>query len=207
MARSGSLAGCPFSTFSSSDRCGCIAASASLILPSSTRDCTQLWSWVSRSRWPSRKQVGAAVADVGQAELAAVEHRPGDGRAHALQGGVGLDQVRDPVVGLVDRARPAPRASPRRSVGRRSAGWCRWRQPRQDRRPRRHPCRRPPPADAGWRNRSPGCSCGSARSRNGSRTAAGASSAHGSSLKMVLPMRTVSASVIVVGAVIRWPLT
>ena len=56
VVRSGSLAGWPLSTLSSSDRCGCTAASASLILPSSTSDCTQLWSWVSRSSRPSRSR-------------------------------------------------------------------------------------------------------------------------------------------------------
>ena len=47
------------------------------------------------------QQVGPAVADVGQAELGAVEQGAGDRGAHAVERGVGLDQVGDPVVGLV----------------------------------------------------------------------------------------------------------
>ncbi len=54
--RSASLAGCPFSTLSNSERCGWTAASSSLILPSSISDCTHEWSWVSRSNRPSRKR-------------------------------------------------------------------------------------------------------------------------------------------------------
>ena len=37
------------------------------------------------------QQVGAASPMMRQAELSAVEHRPGDGRTHALQGEVGLN--------------------------------------------------------------------------------------------------------------------
>jgi hypothetical protein len=48
-------------------------------------------------------QVAAGVADVDQAELGAVEHRPAEGGAHALQGAVPGDQVGQLVVGGRDR--------------------------------------------------------------------------------------------------------
>ena len=64
---SASAPGWPLRTRSSSERCGWTAASASLIRPSSTSDCTQLWSWVRRRSVPVAQQVGAAVADVDQA--------------------------------------------------------------------------------------------------------------------------------------------
>jgi hypothetical protein len=48
------------------------------------------------------EQIGAAVPDVCETEIAAVEQAPGECRAHALQGKIGLDQFRDLVIGLVD---------------------------------------------------------------------------------------------------------
>jgi hypothetical protein len=52
------------------------------------------------------QQVGAGVADVGQAHLvAAVEHDRGDRRAHALDARVLLDDLAEPVVGPLHRAR------------------------------------------------------------------------------------------------------
>ncbi len=50
------------------------------------------------------EEVGPAVADVGQAEFDPVEHGPGEGGAHPVEVGIGLDEIGDPVVGLVDRA-------------------------------------------------------------------------------------------------------
>ena len=50
------------------------------------------------------EQVAPAVADVADADLAAVEQRCGDRRARALELGVLVDELGDPVVGAVDGA-------------------------------------------------------------------------------------------------------
>ena len=85
-------------------RCGWTRASSSVIRPSSIRLCTKVWSLVSWRERAVAQQVAAAVADVADADLGAVEERRGDGRAGAVDLGVLLDQLGDPVVGAVDRA-------------------------------------------------------------------------------------------------------
>ena len=152
------------------------------------------------------QQVGAAVPDVRETEIGAVEHGAGDRRAHTLQGKVGFNQFRDLVVGLVDgRASTSSMSSP-------VVGLSIFAIVSIATAEKRSPAAAPPMPSAttsrcGLACRSPGCSSGSGRSRSGRHSSAGGSSDHGSSLNMVLPMRTVSASVIVVGAVIRWPFT
>ena len=72
----GVVAGCPFSTFNSSERWGCIAACSSLDLPVVDEGlhpgvivCEPFQATVA-------VQVGAAVSDVRQTEPGAIEHRP-----------------------------------------------------------------------------------------------------------------------------------
>ena len=50
------------------------------------------------------EEVGAAVADVADPEPGAVEERDGGGGAGAVEGGVLVDQLADPVVGAVQGA-------------------------------------------------------------------------------------------------------
>ncbi len=53
---------------------------------------------------PGAEQVGAAVADVPERQLRAVEEREGGGRAGAAEAGVVVDELGDPVVGAVQGA-------------------------------------------------------------------------------------------------------
>ena len=161
VVRSGSLAGCPFSTFSSRDRCGWYAASSAEILPSSTRRLHPAVVVGEALEAAVPQQVGPAVADVHQPDPLPVEDGAGDCGAHALEGVVGGHQVGDPVVGVRDRrgepteqrvesgralfggavrrAGRSPSARSRRPVaGRRSAGLGR-RGPEQARRPAADP--------------------------------------------------------------------
>ena len=54
------------------------------------------------------EQVGAAVADVAHADPLAVEERDGGGGAGAVEGGVLVDQLGDPVVRAVQRVADQP---------------------------------------------------------------------------------------------------
>ena len=97
----------------------------------------------------------------------AVEHGPGDGGAHPVQGEIGLNQIGDLVVGLVDARRQhlehvlagggtldLPDGVDRHGGGKITRGRA------------AHAVGDHEQMRAGV-SRSPGCSCGSGRSRNG----------------------------------------
>ena len=83
---------CPVMARSSSERCGWVCASSSVIRPSSTSDWTNVSSLVICVSVPVAEQVGPRVADVDQAEPAAREQHRGQRGAHALEVG-GLRDV------------------------------------------------------------------------------------------------------------------
>ena len=54
-----------------------------------------------RGEPPPPPDVAARVAEVREPDLGAVEQDGVDGRAHSLDGGIFLDQLREPVVGAM----------------------------------------------------------------------------------------------------------
>ena len=170
--RSGSASWTPSRALRIRLRCGWTRASSSVIRPSSIRVCTKVWSLVSWRDLAVAEQVGAAVADVADADPLAVEERDGRGGAGAVEGGVLVDQLADPVVGPVqgtgDLAEQVVGWASRRAGA--AAGW---RCSRRCRRGRRRRRRRRPRAATGRRTRSPGCPCGPGRRRRSRRTGGG----------------------------------
>ena len=86
-------------------RCGWVRDCSSVIRPSSMSDWTKVWSWVSCAHLAAAVEVGAAVADVADAEAGAVEEHDGGRGGRAVEGGVLVDELGDAVVGAVHRTR------------------------------------------------------------------------------------------------------
>ena len=84
-------------------RCGCTRASSSVIRPSSMRVCTKVWSVVSWLISPWRKRYARLSPTWPMPTRCAVEQRDGGGGAGAVERGVLVDQLGDPVVGAVQR--------------------------------------------------------------------------------------------------------
>ncbi len=142
---------------------------------------------------PLAQQVAPAVPDVADGDLGPVEERGGDRRTGAVELGVLVDELGEPVVGAVDRARHRLAACPAEAARRGGAGsappCC-----SRCRRARPRPPRRRPSAGADRRTRSPGCSSGRGRRRTGRRTGGSAESdpcgrRYFLSSRVVLPIR------------------
>ena len=151
------------------------------------------------------EEIGATVTDVGQTERDTVEERTGDCGAHALQGVVILDKVGDPVVRPVDGPREdlehllalGPVVDLAEGVDRHS----------------RSKITRSRPAHAVGHHQQVRAGVAGVlvvlayQADLGMGDETQPERHQGSSFMIVFPMRIVSARLIVVGAVIRWPLT
>ena len=101
--RSGSRSWVPSIALRMRLRCGCTRASASVIRPSSIRRLDERVVVGELADLAVAEEVGAAVADVAHADPLPVEERDGGGGAGAVEGGVLVDELGDPVVRAVQR--------------------------------------------------------------------------------------------------------
>ena len=147
------------------ERCGWSSACASVSWPLRRISSTSEWSRVSRSSLPSRKPVGAAVADVADRDLvasastiAAVIVVPIPAREESFAG-----ELVDLAVGRLDRLLAGPLRRPVAASSR--VEGARRRSSRRPRRPGRRPSRRRRRRPARGRRRSPRWRCAGGRCR------------------------------------------